>query len=60
MLKKKLFKLNTILYPITFPIINFLAYYLSKITEKLYGLLMMIEWGRDPSPEWMDHDVLEI
>ena len=56
MLKKKLFKLNTIVYPITFPIINFLAYYLSKITEKLYGVLMMIEWARDPSPEWMDHD----
>ena len=56
MLKKRLFKLNTIVYPIIFPIINFLAYYLSKITEKLYAVLMMIEWARDPSPEWMDHD----
>lgn len=56
MLKKKLFKLNSIIYPLTFPIINFIAYISSKITEKLYGLLMVLEWARDPSPEWMDHD----
>jgi len=56
LLKKKLFKLNSILYPITFPIINFLAQFSSKVTEKFYGLLMMIEWGRNPPPEWMDHD----
>lgn len=56
MSKKKIFKINNIIYPITFPIINSLAHFFSKITEKLYGLLMMIEWARDPSPEWMDHD----
>lgn len=56
LLKKKLFKLNSILYPITFPIVNFLAQFSSKVTEKFYGLLMTIEWGRNPSPEWMDHD----
>lgn len=56
LIKKKLFKINNIIYPLAFPIINFLAYLSSKITEKLYGLLMMIEWARDPSPEWMDHD----
>ena len=54
--KKNLFKLNSILYPITFPIVNFLAQFSSKVTEKFYGLLMMIEWGRNPSPEWMDDD----
>jgi len=54
--KKKIFRLNNIIYPIIFPIINFFAQIFSKITEKLYGLLMLIEWGRDPSPEWMDHD----
>lgn len=54
--KKNLFKLNSILYPITFPIVNFLSQFSSKVTEKFYGLLMMIEWGRNPSPEWMDHD----
>ena len=56
MFKKKIFRINSIIYPITFPIINLLAHFSSKITEKLYGLLMMIEWARDPSPEWMDHD----
>jgi len=56
MFKKKIFKINNIIYPIIFPIINLLAHFFSKITEKLYGLVMMIEWARDPSPEWMDHD----
>ena len=56
MFKKKIFRINSIIYPITFPIINLLAHFSSKVTEKLYGLLMMIEWARDPSPEWMDHD----
>ncbi len=56
MLKKKIFKLNNIIYPVIFPIINFIAFIFSKITEKLYGFLMLIEWGRSPSPEWMDHD----
>ena len=46
--KKNLFKLNSILYPITFPIVNFLAQFSSKVTEKFYGLLMMNEWGRNP------------
>ena len=56
MFKKKIFKINNIIYPIIFPIVNLLAHFFSKITEKLYGLVMMIEWARDPSPEWMDHD----
>ncbi len=55
-IKKKLFKINSIIYPIAFPIVNLIAHISSKITEKLYGLLMLIEWARDPSPEWMDHD----
>ena len=41
--KKKIFRLNNIIYPIIFPIINFFAQIFSKITEKLYGLLMLIE-----------------
>ena len=55
-IKKKLFKLNNIIYPLIFPILNFLAYFFSKITEKLYALAMIAEWARDPSPEWMDHN----
>ena len=54
--KKKLFKINNKFYPFLFPVINSLAYFFSKVTEKLYGLVMKIEWARDPSPEWMDHD----
>lgn len=54
--KRKLFKINNIIYPLIFPIINSLAHFSSKITEKLFGLVMLIEWGREPAPEWMDHD----
>ena len=33
--KKKLFKINNKFYPFLFPVINSLAYFFSKVTEKI-------------------------
>jgi SAM-dependent methyltransferase len=46
----------TILYPFIFPIIDFLAYRSSKLTSFLYHILKMMDWGKKPRTEWMDHD----
>jgi cyclopropane fatty-acyl-phospholipid synthase-like methyltransferase len=49
-------KIITIIYPIFFPILFFLADFLTKITSFFYYLLMKMDWGKIPRPEWMDHD----
>ena len=46
----------TIIYPLFFPIVNFIAILFSKITSFLYFILMGMDWGKIPKTEWMDHD----
>lgn len=57
-LKKKNFirKLVTIVYPLLFPTIHFLARFFAKCASLLYFFLMRLDWGRNPPREWMDHD----
>lgn len=49
-------KIITIFYPFLFPILQFIALTSLKITIFFYFLLMKIDWGKIPRPEWMDHD----
>lgn len=53
---KKVKKGITIVYPLLFPIINFLANILAKFTGFLYLILMKMDWHKLPPTEWMDHD----
>ena len=55
--KKKLFKINNKILSFFISVINSLAYFFSlKLPKNYMVLVMKIEWARDPSPEWMDHD----
>jgi hypothetical protein len=49
-------KIITIIYPVFFPFLFFLAHFSSKITSFFYYLLMKMDWGKITRPEWMDHD----
>ena len=49
-------KIISILYPVLFPILKFIAVIFSKITTFFYYILMKMDWGKIPQTEWMDHD----
>ena len=49
-------KFVSILYPILFPILGFIATISIKITTFFYYILMKMDWGKIPRTEWMDHD----
>jgi hypothetical protein len=49
-------KIITLIYPVTFPLINCLGLFFVKLTSFLYYLQMKLDWGKVPKTEWMDHD----
>ena len=49
-------KIITLIYPVTFPLINCLGLFFVKLTSFLYYLQMKLDWGKVPRTEWMDHD----
>jgi len=46
---------NTFLYPVTFPLVNGFARWCAWSAATAYRFSMLIDWGRNPTPEWMDH-----
>ena len=49
-------KIITFIYPVTFPLLNYLSLFFVKSSSFLYYLQMKLDWGKIPRTEWMDHD----
>ena len=58
LLKKipKIRNIITTLYPVLFPIFQFLGNFFAKTTAFFYYIMLKMDWGKVPRTEWMDHD----